>query len=104
MIMRDENKQALADKIARLLQNDAGVEGSEQVWRALDDLARRVEALERTATIAVRSATAQLPHPSLEKYKVIEAFAPEGAEEKACAFEPNGRTCDHCSMCSSRGF
>jgi len=102
--MRDENKQALADKIARLLQNDAGVDGSEQVWKALDDLARRVEALEHSTPISPGAAVSPLPHPSLEKYKVLEAVAPEGNDDKACTFEPHGRTCDHCSMCSSRGF
>jgi len=25
-------------------------------------------------------------------------------KEKACTFEPNGKPCDHCAMCSSRGF
>jgi hypothetical protein len=24
--------------------------------------------------------------------------------EKKCSVEPGGKPCDHCSMCSSRGF
>ena len=24
--------------------------------------------------------------------------------EKACSLEPGGKPCDHCAMCSSRGF
>jgi hypothetical protein len=50
----------------------------------------------------------QLLHPSQEKFAVLEAVADQIIEglknEKACTFEPNGRPCDHCSMCSSRGF
>ena len=53
--------------------------------------------------------TNSLPHhPSLDKVTIAEAIADEifaGApNEKACAFEPNGKPCDHCSMCNSRGF
>ncbi len=48
------------------------------------------------------------PHPSQEKFQVAEAVAPEMSQnfetEKACIFELNGKPCDHCSMCSSRGF
>ncbi len=50
----------------------------------------------------------QLPHPSLEKFSIAEAIADQifaGVnKEKACSFEPNGKPCDHCSMCNSRGF
>jgi len=40
------------------------------------------------------------PHPSSKTFVI--ADADEG--EKACAFEPNDRPCDHCSMCTARGF
>lgn len=103
--MRDEQKQILAGKIASVLQNDS--EGSEQIWKAIDELGKRLEAVER----AVTSSTSASPplriisnHPSLEKYAVPESAEPNGSEEKLCTFEPHGRTCDHCSMCSSRGF
>ncbi|HEX9959648.1 MAG TPA: hypothetical protein VGB00_01785, partial [Pyrinomonadaceae bacterium] len=50
----------------------------------------------------------KLFHPSQEKFAIDEAIIPEILEhfekEKACTFEPNGKPCDHCSMCSSRGF
>jgi len=51
--------------------------------------------------------TPQLAHPSLDKFAIAEAiadqiFASKG-NEKACTFEPS-KPCDHCSMCSSRGF
>ena len=51
----------------------------------------------------------QLPaHPSQERFGVEEATVAELVEffenEKKCAVEPGGKPCDHCSMCSSRGF
>jgi hypothetical protein len=52
--------------------------------------------------------TAAVSHPSQERFNVNEAIVDELVEffekEKACSFEPNGKPCDHCSMCSSRGF
>jgi hypothetical protein len=47
-------------------------------------------------------------HPSLERFGVEEATVSELVDffqnEKACSLEPGGKPCDHCSMCSSRGF
>jgi hypothetical protein len=46
-------------------------------------------------------------HPSLERFGVEEATVSELVDffqnEKTCSLEP-GKTCDHCAMCSSRGF
>ena len=47
-------------------------------------------------------------HPSQEKFGVEEATVSELVEffenEKKCSLEPGGKPCDHCAMCSSRGF
>lgn len=47
-------------------------------------------------------------HPSLEKFGVEEAVVSELVDyfekEKICSVEPGGKPCDHCAMCSSRGF
>ncbi len=47
-------------------------------------------------------------HPSLERFGVEEATVSELVDyfqsEKACSIEPGGKPCDHCAMCSSRGF
>jgi hypothetical protein len=47
-------------------------------------------------------------HPSQEQFGIEEATVAELVEffesEKKCAIEPGGKPCDHCSMCSSRGF
>lgn len=47
-------------------------------------------------------------HPSFEKFGVEEAVVSEMVDyfekEKTCSVEPGGKPCDHCAMCSSRGF
>lgn len=47
-------------------------------------------------------------HPSLERFGVEEATVSELVDffqnDKACSLEPGGKPCDHCAMCSSRGF
>ena len=47
-------------------------------------------------------------HPSEEKFGVEEATVSELVDffekEKLCSMEPGGKPCDHCAMCSSRGF
>jgi hypothetical protein len=47
-------------------------------------------------------------HPTEERFGVEEATVKELVEffesEKKCSVEPGGKPCDHCAMCSSRGF
>lgn len=47
-------------------------------------------------------------HPSQERFGVEEATVSELVDffekEKTCGIEPGGKPCDHCEMCSSRGF
>ena len=47
-------------------------------------------------------------HPSQQRFGVEEATVTELVEffenEKKCAMDPAGKPCDHCAMCSSRGF
>ena len=47
-------------------------------------------------------------HPSLDRFGVEEATVSELVDffqgEKTCSMEPGGKPCDHCAMCSSRGF
>jgi hypothetical protein len=51
---------------------------------------------------------AGISHPSQEKFGVDEAVVSELVDyfekEKICTVEPGGKPCDHCAMCSSRGF
>jgi hypothetical protein len=47
-------------------------------------------------------------HPSQERFGVEEAAVTELVDffekEKMCTIEPGGKPCDHCAMCSTRGF
>lgn len=47
-------------------------------------------------------------HPSQEKFAGIGEAVAELVDffesEKTCNVEPGGKPCDHCGMCSSRGF
>ena len=47
-------------------------------------------------------------HPSQERFGVEEATVSELVDffekEKVCSVEPGGKPCDHCAMCSTRGF
>ena len=56
----------------------------------------------------VRDFSAAPDHPSQERFGVEEATVSELVEffesEKKCSVEPGGKPCDHCAMCSSRGF
>ena len=51
---------------------------------------------------------ASIAHPSQERFGVEEATISELVDffekEKVCSVEPGGKPCDHCAMCSSRGF
>jgi hypothetical protein len=51
---------------------------------------------------------ATVMHPSQERFGVEEATVSELVDffqkEKTCGVEPGGKPCDHCAMCSSRGF
>jgi hypothetical protein len=51
---------------------------------------------------------ASISHPSQEKFGVEEAVVSELVDyfekEKICSVEPGGKPCDHCALCSSRGF
>jgi len=49
-----------------------------------------------------------IEHPSQERFGVEEATVSELVaffeNEKKCSVDPSGKPCDHCAMCSSRGF
>ena len=51
---------------------------------------------------------ASYSHPSQEQFGVEEATVTELVDffekEKLCSVEPGEKPCDHCAMCSSRGF
>ncbi len=56
----------------------------------------------------LRPVSMEVQHPSQQRFGVEEAVVSELVDffekEKSCSIEPGGKPCDHCEMCSSRGF
>ncbi|HEX8367479.1 MAG TPA: hypothetical protein VF604_02845 [Pyrinomonadaceae bacterium] len=116
--MTNENTQKLAERIALLLQQETEKPTDdfsalqttlEKINQRLDKIESRLDSQNSGAfhpsSFILHSSNS---HPSQEKFAVAEAIVPEILEhfekEKACTFEPNGKPCDHCAMCNSRGF
>ena len=102
------NKQeTLAEKIAKLLEDNQAPELA-PLYASIEKLNHRLDKLEGSSNLHSAIRNPQSVHPSVEKFAVAEAIADEifaGIQkEKACTFEPNGKPCDHCAMCNSRGF
>jgi hypothetical protein len=97
-----QDLQKLSEKIAKLLESESQPSDTAAIFAALEKINHRLDKLEK------RLANPQSAHPSLEKFSIAEAISDAvidaKSKEKACTFEPNGKPCDHCSMCSSRGF
>lgn len=70
---------------------------------SLEKINERLDALEAAAKVASSTPV----HASLDRFSIAEAIVDSlfdaDTKEKACTYEPN-KPCDHCSMCSSRGF
>ena len=110
--MADEKTQKLAEKIALLLRENEN--GSDYFLReSLEKINRRLDKIE--SQIAFQNSNPQSEirnpksnHPSQERFlnleEIADAVIKDLPNEKACPYEPTGKPCDHCSMCSSRGF
>ena len=104
------SNEFLAKKIAELLDAERPAIDLAPIQQSLNEINVRIDKLEASAIPTQRSEIQgrKFIHPSREKFSIAEAIADQifGGEgkEKACTFEPNGKPCDHCSMCNSRGF
>ena len=102
------SEKTLAEKIARLLESENRSPELALLYASIDKLNHRLDKLEQSINPQTFTSKTQSLHPSVEKFSVAEAIADEifvGLQkEKACTFEPNGKPCDHCAMCNSRGF
>jgi hypothetical protein len=82
--------------------------GASPVFSDSDWEQRPTEFVPATQSPWLRDFNATVEHPSQERFGVEEATVAELVEffesEKKCAMEPGGKPCDHCAMCSSRGF
>jgi len=109
--MSDTETNELAKKIARLLQTEMPGADFYSIQSNLEKINQRLDRLE--SQIAFQNPKSQIPNPksnhsSQEKFSNLEELADEiinnSPNEKACPYEPTGKPCDHCAMCSSRGF
>lgn len=106
----EDQARLMAERIARRVAGSAAPStdiGSElaAVRASLNELQNRLVQIEaRVSGPRVHSPW----HPSLERFGVEEATVSELVDffqnEKECSVEPGGKPCDHCAMCSSRGF
>ena len=101
-------EKTFAEKIAKLVESEMKTSDVAALFASIERINHRLDRLESSATQQTEIKPATMTHPSVEKFSVAEAIADEifsGIQkEKACTFEPNGKPCDHCAMCSSRGF
>ncbi len=110
--MENENTQMLAEKIARLLQAEAPKNANfHSLQSSLEKINQRLDRIESqisTENSKIKTLNPKPFHLSQEKFTNLEELAEERTNnsqtEKACPYEPTGKPCDHCAMCSSRGF
>jgi hypothetical protein len=109
--MENENTQTLAEKITRLLQTETQSADFYSLQLSLEKINHRLDRIE--SQIAFQNPKSQIQNPksnhsSQEKFTNLEELADQlinnSQTEKACPYEPTGKPCDHCAMCSSRGF
>ncbi len=107
--MTNRNVNRLAEKIAQILDSEIS-DSDSSLQSSIDKLNTRLDSIEERLgnNQLLPTVAPQSTHPSQERFDIIEAIVDglmDGSQkEKTCAFEPNGKSCDHCSMCSSRGF
>jgi hypothetical protein len=93
----------LSDLQKKLTDIESRVGGSSD--HVAPSIAQRPVPLTHSPWLAGVNATAA--HPSQERFGVEEAVVSELVDffekEKACSLETS-KPCDHCAMCSSRGF
>ena len=100
--------QKLAEKLLKILESGTNNPDLAALFAAIEKINHRLDKLESARAESPDPRTARSPHPSAERFSIAEAIADavfdSRSNEKTCTFEPNDRPCDHCSMCSARGF
>jgi len=108
--MNKDQINNLAQKIAEVISAGSKSTDLLTIQESIERLSKRLDPLEASSTqlSAQPHNHWQTAHPSQDRFAVAEAIVDglfgRDATEKTCTFEPNDRPCDHCSMCSSRGF
>lgn len=106
--MRRIESKEVAERVEQIVRSKAGDSDLGLILAELQRINSRLDKLESSSNWRSEISNPQLIHPSQERFEIAEAVADavfDGVhKEKACTFDPNGKPCDHCSMCSSRGF
>ena len=109
--MTSEQTQKLAERIALLLQEETPTADFKSLQASIEKINERLDRVE--GQFSNSNPQSKIPNPksnhsSQERFAIAEIVAEEIIEnlekEKACPYEPTGKPCDHCAMCSSRGF
>jgi hypothetical protein len=106
--MRRIESKEVAHKVEQIVRSRVADGDLGLILAELQRINSRLDKLESSSNLRSEISNPQLIHPSQERFEIAEAIADaifDGVhKEKACTFEPNAKPCDHCSMCSSRGF
>jgi hypothetical protein len=106
----DDLKQKLVQIESRLTHDESHAFRHEHDGVQRDSGRPSQTASSSSGNHALRLSSMYIPvqHPSEEKFGVEEATVAELVDyfegAKKCDLEPGGKPCDHCAMCSSRGF
>jgi hypothetical protein len=107
--MASTENQKLAEKLLKILESGTNNTDLASLFASIEKINHRLDKIESAQQASQASQIYPIArHPSIEKFSIAEAAADAvfdaKSKEKTCTFEPNVRPCDHCSMCSSRGF
>jgi hypothetical protein len=111
----EDQARLMAERIARRVASGAAPAAASSSDVASELAAVRASLNElQTRLVQIEAKVGSAPrvhspwHPSLDRFGVEEATVSELVDffqgEKTCSMEPGGKPCDHCEMCSSRGF
>jgi hypothetical protein len=107
--MASLENQRLAEKLLKILESGANPPDLASLFASIEKINHRLDKIEAAQRHNQSTRDIVIPnHPSTERFTIAEAISDTdsaaNSKEKACTFEPNDRPCDHCSVCSSRGF
>ena len=108
----EDQARMMAERIARRVAGNSSAPQSADIGSELAAMRASLSELQnRLIQIEAKVSGPRVHspwHPSLDRFDVEEAAVSELGDffqnDKACSLEPGGKPCDHCAMCSSRGF
>jgi len=108
----EDQARLMAERIARRVAGNPAPSTSNDISSELAAMRASLNELQnRLVQIEAKVSAPRVHspwHPSLERFGVEEATVSQLVDyfqtEKECSMEPGGKPCDHCAMCSSRGF